>query len=98
VPYVRFQHIVVSGKLRILRAVDLLLPGNEWEAHENVRSRQIFATKVLSAVRRSRELRVQEAEVCLEVIIQERGLYSACDATGDGLDEPGDVGSVFDLW
>ena len=74
-------------QLRELGLVNLRSSSDQWETHHNVRGCQIFACQPLSTIRRSLELLLQEAEVCIVVPVQELVLYTASDCASDWLDE-----------
>jgi len=86
----------VSLQLRELVRIDFLVGCDDGEGHQDVGGGQRGATKVLSVVRRRGQLRLQEAEVRGEVVVQVHVVDFVGDAAGYGLDEEGD-GRVADV-
>lgn len=84
---ISFIPIDQSDQFRELRRINLRPSSNQWEAHQNISSCQVFTTQPLSTIRRSLKLLLQEAEVGVVVPVEELVFYTASDCAGDGLDK-----------
>lgn len=79
-----------------LRGIDLALSCNEWKAHEDIGSGQVFSSQPLASVRRSLQLLLKESEMCVVVAVQELIFDAPSNCASNWLDEEGNWG-ILDL-
>ena len=88
----RLDPLSISLQLRVFGRVELVAGRDDGVRHQDVGGGQRGAAQVLAVVWGRGQLRLEEAEVRGEVVVQVEVVDFVGDAAGDGLDEEGDGG------
>ena len=93
----RLQPLYIRLQLRKSRCGNAIFARHKWETEQDVCGREVFAAEKFAIVWGGGELRLQEFELGLQVLVEEGVFDFGGDGAGYGFDEEG-YGTCLEFW